>query len=167
MCVWFFRLDVGTFDFNYLLLQTTSSSGLGADECRPMIHGDGGICLMLLVSVPLLERGRKPFGFIVCFTDGCFCPVRLSSPYGGIRRAHFGDWMNLTPAYWTQSGHRCRTKTRSRRVRNAPDSAGQTGTGYPYPRPLVLAQKCGRYVYRSFHPNNMLRTISPTMIPLC
>ena len=115
----------------------------------------------------LLEGERELFGFIDCFTDGCFCPVRLSSPYGGIRRAHFGDWMNLTPTYWTQSGHRCRTKTRSRRVRNAPDSAGQTGTGYPYPRPLVLAQKCGRYVYRSFHPNNMLRTISPTMIPFC
>ena len=65
MCVWFFRLDVRTFDFNYLLLQTTSSSGLGADECRPMIHEDGGICLMLLVLPPLLERGGELFGFIV------------------------------------------------------------------------------------------------------
>ena len=65
MCVCFFRLDAGAFGFNKLLLQTTSSPGLGADECRPMIHGDGGICLMLLVLPPLLERGGEPFGFIV------------------------------------------------------------------------------------------------------
>ena len=57
--------DVGAFGFNYLLLPTSSSPGLGADECRPMIHGDGGICLMLLVLPPLLERGGEPFGFIV------------------------------------------------------------------------------------------------------
>ena len=114
----------------------------------------------------LLEGERELFGFIDCFTDGCFCPVRLSSPYGGIRRAHLGAWMALS----FHTGRSPDIGARQRpgvKIMCVLDSAGQTGTGYPYPRPLVLAQKCGRYVYRGFHPNNMLRTISPTMIPLC
>jgi len=115
----------------------------------------------------LLEGERELFGFIDCFTDGCFCPVRLSSPYGGIRRAHFGDWINLPLHTGRSQDIGAGQRPGVGRVRNVLDSAGQTGTGYPYPRPLVLAQKCGRYVYRSFHPNTMLRTISPTMIPLC
>ena len=73
MCDCFFRPEAGAFDFNKLLLQTTSSPGLGADECRPVILGVGGICLMLLVP-PLLSKGeRELFGFIDCFTDGCLC----------------------------------------------------------------------------------------------
>ena len=72
--------DVGAFGFNYLLLPTSSSPRLGADECRPMIFRDGGICHMLLVLPPLLKRGGELFGFIVCFSDGCFCSVRLVLP---------------------------------------------------------------------------------------
>ena len=41
------------------------------------------------------------------------------------------------------------------------DSAGIMETGYHYPRPLVLAQKCGSYVYLSLRPNNMLITSPP------
>ena len=36
------------------------------------------------------------------------------------------------------------------------DSAGTMETGYHYPRPLVLAQKCGLYMYPRLRPNNML-----------
>ena len=85
MCVWFFRLDVGTFDFNYLLLQTTSSSGLGADECRPMIHGGVGICLMLLVLTSFGSLGAiwlycVLFRRMLLLGEAC-------TPYGGIHRA--------------------------------------------------------------------------------
>ena len=56
MYVCFIWPEASAFGFNKLLLQTTSSPGLGADECRPVILGVGGICLKLLVR-PTLFRG--------------------------------------------------------------------------------------------------------------
>jgi hypothetical protein len=82
--------------FSHLFIADDRCGRMSANDLR----GWGHLCYCFLFSPP--HRAREPFGFIVCFSQGCFCSVTLALPMA----ASAGTWRlhALLPTSWSKAG---------------------------------------------------------------